>query len=90
MMNDRGGGRGVMVMIVFDIEGELLDCAPSFSLPLLYILCLWVVSYPKFAAGMFVRGTRGFSPPRGTAGLYRGCQCWEGAILMLFSFPSCK
>ncbi len=37
MMNDRGGGRGVMVMIVFDIEGELLDCAPSFSLPLLYL-----------------------------------------------------
>lgn len=28
MMNDRGGGRGVMVMIVLDIEGELLDWAP--------------------------------------------------------------
>lgn len=80
MMNDRGGGRGVMVMIVFDIEGELLDCAPSFSLPLLYILCLWVVSYPKFAAGMFVRGTRGFSPPEARPGFIVGVSVGKGLL----------
>lgn len=38
MMNDRGGGRGVMVMIVLDIEGELLDRALFFFSPLFYLL----------------------------------------------------
>lgn len=89
MMNDRGGGRGVMVMIVFDIEGELLDCAPSFSLPLLYILCLWVVSYQKFAAGMFVRGTRGFPPPEARPGFIVGVSVGKWLFQCCY-FSPCK